>query len=786
MRSGTLLVLVCLLSGCTRAHYRQSADCEAYPIIAERVVDPAYDVGGTELQPQPASRLYDPFNPDRPPKPPDDAAAALFMAYPGGMRGARGWCKDGCTDGIESDCWELALAPDEKGVVHLDQQRAVEVALLNSREYQTTLENLYLSALGLTLNRFEFDLQWFGRNRTTFTHFGTGGAPTETNTLTSFTDVGFSRNFAAGGQLLATFANSLVYEFTGAGSQQVRSNIIINLIQPLLRGAGRKVRLENLTQAERNVLYNVRDFARFRKQFWADIAIQNGGYLDLLLAVQTVRNSQANLKQQEQTYRLYSELFEGGRASAVERDQFFQGVQSARLSVIQAETALQNALDAFKLRLGIPPRVPIELDDSLLDTFVLVDEELEKLRDELDRFQRERLSELEEPPAASALREHYDWLHQIADRIPAAIERTSGDLDRWHEQLARPRGAVSPEQLEQAQRTFDSLSLQLPELAAGLKAAKTLLDENKAAVTEERRLPAWEALVTDGQDLIALLDAVIAIQTQAKIHLIELPEVNLQPEEALAFAKENRLDLQNQLAQVTDAWRKVTVAANALKGELNIVAGANIGTDPDHLKPFNFAAEASQYSLGVEIDSPLNRVAERNVYRASLIEYQRARRDFMGLSDQVEFQIRRDLRQLELLRLSFEISRQQLLSAARQLENARIILLGPRDRRSANDTTTLNLLQALSSLLSARNALAANYINYEQQRVQINLDLEALQLDQQGFPSNDSFRLTGSAASGTGGLHPVDGEPIPARSDPGIRIEPDAGPESHADTLPSP
>ena len=133
-------------------------------------------------------------------------------------------------------------------------------------------------------------------------------------------------------------------------------------------------------------------------------------------------------------------------------------------------------------------------------------------------------------------------------------------------------------------------------------------------------------------------------------------------------------------------------------------------------------------------------LAERNVYRASLIAYQRARRDFMALSDTIELQVRRDLRQLDQLRVQFEISRQQLLSAARQFENARIILLGPRSRRSANDTTTLNLLQALETLVAARNGLAQNYINYEQQRVQLLLDLEALQLDPRGFPLRDSLQ----------------------------------------------
>src|SRR5207253_10346457 len=236
-------------------------------------------------------------------------------------------------DQIEPPHWEQNLGLDDKGALQLDAERAVDIALRNSRDYQTALEQVYLTALGLTLNRYEFDLHWFGRNSTTFTHFGSGSTPTELNTLTVNSEVGFTRNLAAGGQLLVDFANSIVLEYTGKDKAHVSSNIAITLMQPLLRNAGRAVRLEALTQAERNVLYAVRDFAQFRKQFWANVAVQNGGYLDLLLAVQTLRNSRANLKLQEESYRLYNELFRGGRASVIELDQIFLSLKAAQQQV---------------------------------------------------------------------------------------------------------------------------------------------------------------------------------------------------------------------------------------------------------------------------------------------------------------------------------------------------------------------------------------------------------------------------------------------------------------------
>ncbi|HYH65849.1 MAG TPA: TolC family protein [Urbifossiella sp.] len=764
MRATTPLLAVAILAvGCSRSHYRTAADRETYPIVAERqALGPGYGIGRLQLEPPAWSRLSDPFDPDRPPKPPDDPAAGVLMAHPYKFRGASHWGKNGHTDRIEPVGWAEVLASDATGAIRLDQEKAVEVALLDSREYQTALESVYLTALSLTLNRFEFDVRWFGRNATTFAHAGTSSVPTESNSLTSNTNVGFGRNFAAGGQLVADFANSVVYEYTGGTTGRVRSNMLFTLTQPLLRNFGRAVRLEGLTQAERDVLYAVRDFARFRKQFYVSVAVGNGGYLDLLLALQTVRNSEANLRRPEETYRLYNELFRGGRASVVELDQFYQSLQSARQDVLNTRVALENAKDQFKLSLGLPPRLPIELDDSPLDQFVLTDPGVERLRDLLEEFQRARLRELDAAPPLDAVRRAFAELGDLAGRGPAAVASAAADLDAFGKQFDRPaRPGDDPEQRDRDRATFAALKTTLTEAAAEFGKLAPKVERDAAAATEATRKEGWEAAVEDAKLLLSALDGVVSVQTQSRIYRIELPEVDVPEEPAMAFAKAYRLDLQNRLGQATDAWRRVRVAGNALRGGVDVVATANLASDPDHDNPFNFAAEANAYTIGLQVDAPLNRQAERNAYRASLVAYQRAKRSYVALSDQVELQVRQDLRELARTRSSFAISRQQVLAAARQYENARLTLLGPRDRRAANDTTTLNLLQALSNLLAARNSLAANYVQFEQRRLQLLLDLEELQLDDRGFPTNAAPRLPGRPGGRDDARPPVPGESRP-------------------------
>ncbi|MGV3609039.1 MAG: hypothetical protein ACO1RA_21720 [Planctomycetaceae bacterium] len=758
------LLVLCVFTGCTRARYRTWADRETQPIIAERIVQPQYDVGRTEVEPAPSSRLHDPFDPDHPPKPTDDPAAATFMQNPGGLRGARNWDKYGTTDELESPLWQSTLKLDESGVAQLDQTSAVELMLLNSREYQTSIEDVYLSALALTLNRFDFALQWFGNTSAAYNHFGSGGAPTETNTLTVPSNIGFTRNLASGGQIVTDFANSFVFEYNN-GTKRWGSNLRFSLLQPLLRGASRRVRLEGLTQQERNVLYSVRNFARFRKQLWASTAIQGGGYLDLQLALQTLRNNEANLKRQEETFRLYNETFLAGRSSPLARDQSFQGVLGARLSVIQAEISLQNQLDAYKLRLGIPPSVPIALDDSFLDVFILTDSDLEDLRSQIEDFQRERFAELDAPPTVEALPTHFDTLRAFAVQLPALLTRVSGGLEDWKKRLDRPEPNISQFDKDihaQTLRTYESLLQQVTTISEEITKAEEAIDEHKQDVTEERRKESWEALVTDINRVLTQLDAIISIQSQTKIYQISLPEIQLTEETSLDFAKQNRLDLQNQLGRVTDSWRKVWVSANALRGGLSVSSTANLATDPTKLHPLDFASDVSSYTVGVQFDGPLNRMAERNAYRASLIAYQREKRNYLALSDTIEQQVRRDLRQLKQLRLNFEISRQSLLVAARQVESARLALISPSAQNTDSLATTTQLFTALSNLVNSRNAFAGNYINYEQQRIQLLLDLEALQLDQRGFPTDDSLQFTNAELNEPRGAEEVPpGVPTP-------------------------
>ena len=187
--------------------------------------------------------------------------------------------------------------PKGSRVYKIDMQQVLYLAIMNARFYQFNVEQVYLQAIPVTLQRFIFGPQFYAgmspltsplspsilggagagfpstpgvstANAFTYaTRFSPNG---QVSTLNMGTVAGFGKLFSTGGQLLMGFANELLFNFAGKNPQQptVISSLPISFVQPLLRGGGRAVTLEPLTQAERNLLYQVRSFGLFRQQFF--------------------------------------------------------------------------------------------------------------------------------------------------------------------------------------------------------------------------------------------------------------------------------------------------------------------------------------------------------------------------------------------------------------------------------------------------------------------------------------------------------------------------------------
>ncbi len=119
----------------------------------------------------------------------------------------------------------------------------------------------------------------------------------------------------------------------------------------------------------------------------------------------------------------------------------------------------------------------------------------------------------------------------------------------------------------------------------------------------------------------------------------------------------------------------------------------------------------------------------------------------MILEDQIERAVRLDLRQLNTARLNFEIARQSLVIAARSVEGAQAELL--QLGANADPTSTQNILNALNDVLRNQNALIDSWVSYETGRMQLLLDLEALQVDAEGNYVDEHIPQSESTPTGS-------------------------------------
>ena len=793
------LVGVCLLgASCSRAYYRRSADSEVYDILGERMFDPRWLIPSRPVEPSSDSRMALIADPDQGPLPPDDPAAHRYMHVADGHPGSRLWNKRGALHEMEGLLWLESLPRDERGNLSLDRESAVQIALLNSRAYQDAVESMYLSALFLTLERFEFDTRWAAGTGVDYFHTGTGGQPTESNRLTVGNGIALRRNFTAGGQLLVDFANTFAWEFTGKDVSFASSGLLVSLTQPLLRGASRAVRMEGLTQSEREVLYRVRLFARFRREFYVEVT---RGYLGLLQQVQGIRNTESNLASLTRNLEEHRELARAGMVAPIQVDQVFQQYQQGRLSLLQSEASLESSIDVYNIELGLPPQIPVRLDDSLLRPFELNDPRLTELSNRTDALTL-RLVQTEEAPPRVELSDIFERLLEQQNELAELISLVEEELHRWRGQLDARSDATSnqkssitpqlvaadsppaveaptPRTSSRRQAALDPAAqaeeLNLPVQEDVPNPGGPLVDESAIELDRQRRLAddlefvlrdVRTTLAEDQKDtrsaqaqlgqigdleltnllynLLAnrfrerLADTFVA-ETQIRVYLIELPPLDFTEYEAIQIALNNRLDLMNERARAVDAWRHVEVAANALRSDLDVRVDANLATDPDTPNPLKFTPRENTYRVGMSLDGPIQRVSERNAYRASQLAFQQARRRFLLAEDGVRRSIRSHLRNLEANRLQFQIARQQLVTAARQVDQAQVSV---RNAREADSSVTQDLLGALQTLLGARNNLINTWVDYQILRMNLYRDMDIMEIDGNGKWVNEHAQAT--------------------------------------------
>ena len=347
----------------------------------------------------------------------------------------------------------LGLNADLK-LYEIGPEEALTLALINSRAYQTQIEQIYLVSLGVTLQRFNLQPQFFanlGGGQGTaagglsggpfqYTYRTTRTAGGQASNLSLGTAAGVGKVLSNGAQILGGIATSVVFNFNASNPRRpnVSSVLPIQFVIPLLRNGGKAVTLENLTQAERDLLAQVRDFTRFRQTFF-NAVLAGGigaagagggdptvGYLPILRQFVVTENTLRNVLELQRFAQQYEELA-GGEASGLTQqnvDQVRIQLQQNRSQLISQTIALRNQLDQYKIQLGLPPDLPLTLDRKPIEGFVKVFRDIQRWSEKEDR-------EIEE------VRQYIRELPEFPDiviegrSLAAIVEDTTGEIDNF-------------------------------------------------------------------------------------------------------------------------------------------------------------------------------------------------------------------------------------------------------------------------------------------------------------------------------------------------------------------
>ncbi|MFB0555674.1 MAG: TolC family protein [Phycisphaerae bacterium] len=603
------LILVCIVllsqAGCkSPAKYRQEADKTAYDIIRQKQHEAIGNVEDFTIE-----------------RPSDILRRRLLteqqLLYSGKV--SLGTDKlDPIEHWPEDEYPQTGSSPDAN--IPIDSNTPLRVSLVealqigarNSPEYQSSKEDVFRAALDLDLERDAFRNTFVGQVESLLSTNSAGNS-TVSGTENSAT-VGVSRTLKSGVDLSTALAIDLANLLTqgGASSLGLRGDATVSI--PLLRGSGRHIVTEPLTQAERNVVYAIYNFERFKRTFAVNVAWE---YLGVLRQTDQVENAERSYRSRIESARWIRRLADAGRRSEIEVDLAVQSELGARNGWISAQEQYRNRLDAFKTSLGLPPDAQIELDRSDLELLRRPAEELVK-----EILQEEDTGAVRETPPADA----------PVELVPPSDE-DAGPLE---------------------------------------------------------------------------IDESLAIQ----------------------LALENRLDLRVAIGEVYDAQRQVVVRADALGAGLTLLGSADLGerrsigsaTEDDAQLRFDKAG----YSALLTLNLPLERTAERNAYRKSFIDLERATRDVQTLEDQVKLSIRSELRGLIESRESLKIQARSVFVAQKQVKSSTMFL-------EAGMANMRDLREAQDALLVAQNSLTQAVITYRTTELELQRDMGLLQVDENGM-----------------------------------------------------
>jgi outer membrane protein TolC len=247
--------------------------------------------------------------------------------------------------------------PDGRRVIRLDVREAIRLAVRNNQRYLVEGETLQVQLLTLEVLRHGWEPS-LSPLTGAVSYTTATGAP---HGLNENATLSLSQKLPFGGSASASWTH------LGAQSPtpQAYSGVgTVSLTQPLLRGGGYGLAVEELVSSERRYVYagRIREFNRIQLH----VAVVES-YFGLLQREKAIRNFERNLERAKRQA-LQAQIQESfGKVPRTD-------VYRSQLQVTRAESdlsaqreQLKIARDAFKIDLGIPPEFDLELASEKIE-----------------------------------------------------------------------------------------------------------------------------------------------------------------------------------------------------------------------------------------------------------------------------------------------------------------------------------------------------------------------------------------------------------------------------------
>jgi outer membrane protein TolC len=250
----------------------------------------------------------------------------------------------------------------------LTLEQALEFAAKYNRPFLSQKENVYITALDLSLIRQRYGPVVSGGGEVTYAEQQTINANLDkieqTSHFLSSPGIGIDVLLRTGMRVGMDLTSNFLEIFSSGGASLVNSNLAFSATQPLLQGAGILAAVEPLRQEERNVLYAIRDFTQDRKTL---VITTLSDYYRTLQLRESAKNAYI-------AYEAFAKVVDRERNMIENNPKGRSGLALIEQAFINYErrwlNALRNyevALDDFKIKMGIPVTEKIVLDRSEID-----------------------------------------------------------------------------------------------------------------------------------------------------------------------------------------------------------------------------------------------------------------------------------------------------------------------------------------------------------------------------------------------------------------------------------